>query len=107
MSEPDLGELVHVAGTVLTFGQYRRQRCSWCGALLQEYDLANISRPLEPGEDPDNPEPWEPAAWPVGGLVAVVDGGPRAMWVVKPEQIGGEPQAPGNSCMNLDREVTR
>ena len=38
-------EIIHVAGTPVTFGSITRQRCCWCGALIQERDLARISRP--------------------------------------------------------------
>lgn len=87
----------------------RRQRCVWCGALLQEYDLSNIARPLEPGEDPENTKSWEPAEWAVGEQVAV-DG--NASWVVEPEvEIDPETkeevvQVPPSSCMALDPAIT-
>ncbi|MET0604284.1 MAG: hypothetical protein ABW167_20025 [Baekduia sp.] len=74
----------------------RRQRCAWCGALIQGYDLSRIARPTEPGEDPD--VAWEPAIW--DGLVAV-DGG--AFWsVVDPE----DGKIPPTSCMALEDHVT-
>lgn len=97
---------VHIAGTVVSMGSLRRQRCSWCGALLQEYDLAAISRPLEPGEDPEHPEPWEPGAWAVGGLVRLSGTFPRVGEAVEPELKDGVPQAPEDSCLVLDRMVT-
>lgn len=104
-SEP--AEVVHVAGPTLRAGHVRRQRCSWCGALLSEYDLSRIARPLEPGEDPENPEPWEPASWPVGGLVAISGTNPVCSRAVEPELVDGDPQIPADACMALDDEVTR
>lgn len=98
---------IHIAGVCVYMGSLRRQRCSWCGALLHEYDLANIARPLEPGEDPENPEPWEPGSWEVGGLVQMEGTFPCVSFVVEPELVDGEAQAPDTSCMRLDPEVTR
>jgi hypothetical protein len=94
-----MSEIIHIAGPVVIFRSIQRQRCSWCGALIQEHDLARISRPLEPDEDPDNPEPWEPGHWEVGGLVAMEGTFPAASWVVEPEVEDGEAQAPELSCM--------
>ena len=98
---------IHIAGPTLTYDGIRRQRCSWCGALIQEYDLNNISRELEPGEDPDNPEPWEPASWAVGDEVAAVGVFPRTSWSVDTEFRDGVPIAHNDSCMRIDLEVTR
>lgn len=98
-------EVVHVAGPTLRAGNVRRQRCSWCGALLSEYDLTRIARPLEPGEDPD--APWEPSSWPVGGLVGISGTNPICSRIVDPEMVDGEPQIPADSCMAVSDEVTR
>lgn len=88
-----MAEIVHVAGPTLTYDTVRRQRCLWCGALIDEYDLSRIARPLEPDEDPDNPKPWEPGHW--EGLVAV-DGNMR--WSIDEPPDG---KAPERSCMRL------
>lgn len=50
-------EILHLAGPVVVYGNVRRQRCVWCGALIQEMPLARMARQLEPGEDPDSPAP--------------------------------------------------
>jgi hypothetical protein len=106
VSDDDLSEVIHIAGPTIAANAIRRQRCMWCGALISEDDLANIARPLEPGEDPDNPEPWEPAAWGVNELVAVAGTNPRAKWLVEPVVEDGHTKIPERSCMNLDNAVT-
>lgn len=69
MSAP--GVVVHIVGPEVQIGTRRRQRCSWCGTLLEDMDLANMAVPVEYG--PDGEElPWEgPPGWPVGALMAV------------------------------------
>lgn len=91
-----MAEIIHVAGPVITVGTLRRQRCTWCGALVEEHDLAMVSRPVEAGEDPD--VPWEPAVW--TGLVAV-DG--HVFWAVADPEDG---KIPPTSCMALEDAVT-
>lgn len=104
----ELSEVLHLVGPVVTVGTAMRQRCSWCGALILDHDLAKISRMLEPGEDPDNPDPWKPATWPFGGLVAMAGVFPAVTWVVEPEyHEDGTPKVPESSCMNVDDAVTR
>lgn len=102
MGDAGPAEVIHVAGPTITVGSIRRQRCQWCGALIQEYDLARLSRPLEPGEDPESPEPWEPGRW--TGLVAISGTFPVMSRAV-PEPEDGK--VPEGSCMALDEEVTR
>lgn len=86
-----MGPLIHVAAPPLTFGTVRRQRCAWCGALIDEYDLASIAAPVERDAE-GNIIPFEgPGAW--VGLVAV-DGGHR--WAVDDPADG---RAPESSCM--------
>lgn len=103
----ELSEVIHVAAQTLRAGTVRRQRCSWCGALIGEVDLARIARPLEPGEDPDHPEPWEPAEWSPGSLVSISGVWPVVLRAVEPILRDGEPQIPEGSCMDLDLAVTR
>jgi hypothetical protein len=101
---------VHLAGPTATVGAIRRQRCAWCGALLEECDLANIARPLEPGEDPEHPKPWEPASWEMGALVRVLGTSPRVGMVVEQERHPEHPDSfsiPPDSCMALEEAVTR
>lgn len=86
-------EVIHIAGRDIQIGEYLRQRCGWCGAILVDYALDRIAVPL--GQDP------RPATWPDGDLIAVC--GP-ASWVV--EHVDGEP-LPERACARLDPEATR
>lgn len=95
--------IVHLAGPVITFGSACRQRCSWCGALVEEQDLTNVGvleadRPAERRGQPltvDDLSWWE-------GLVAVDDhAGVRVSTSVEPDVRDGEPVAPERSCMRL------
>lgn len=100
--------VIHIAGPVVTAGSLRRQRCCWCGALIDEYDLANVARPLEPGENPENLEPWAPAQWEVGDHV-LVDGGMKT--VVELEAVIDDDghtafKIDGRACMSIDNAVT-
>lgn len=56
------GVVIHIAGIDVQVGSRVRQRCSWCGAVLMDFDLATIN--VEVGSDPKPPR-WEP-----GRLVA-------------------------------------
>ena len=38
--------VVHIAGNDVQVGSRLRQRCAWCGAVLVDYDLANIAVPV-------------------------------------------------------------
>lgn len=108
MPSSDPAEVVHIAGGVVTANGVKRQRCMWCGALLLEYDLANVARPLEPGEDPD--APWSPAMFDVGSHVAVSGTWPKMMRVVEPDphpEQEGDLLIPDGSCLDLDPAVTR
>lgn len=53
-----MAALVHIAGAPIEISGQLRQRCGWCGMVL---------------EDPENPKPWRPATWPVA--ILVLDGG--------------------------------
>lgn len=60
---------VHIAGDTLTiFGRFMRQRCSWCGIVLVEYDLEKVA--VQVGDPP-------PGSFSTGALV-LVDGGMMA-----------------------------
>lgn len=85
--------VTHIAGVDTHINHRLRQRCAWCGALLIDYDLANLAVPV--GQDPT------PATWPVGGLV-LVDGN---MSTAVPHTDGGP--LPMDACGRLDPEVTR
>lgn len=86
------GSITHIAGLDVQVGRYLRQRCAWCGAVLSDYDLANVA--VLEGHNP------RPAMWGVGELVAL-DG--NASWVVDHED-GAE--LPANACVQLDPAVT-
>jgi hypothetical protein len=91
---------VHIAGPTLRVGNVRRQRCVWCGALLEEYDLTRVSRALEPGE---------PASWEVGELVRLSGTFPRAAVAVEATPHAEDADAfaiPDDSCMALSDAVT-
>lgn len=85
--------VLHVAGLDVCINQRLRQRCAWCGALLLDYDLANVAVPV--GQE------GAPGIWPFGKLV-LVDGG---MSVLVEIEEGGE--LPEGSCGRIDPEVTR
>jgi hypothetical protein len=84
--------ITHIAGGQVRVGTRLRQRCSWCGALLCDYDLERIAVPV--GQDP------APAMWETGRLVEV-DGG---MSVVLDHEDGDE--IPANACARIDDAVT-
>lgn len=87
--------VTHIAGADITIGGRRlRQRCSWCGAILLDYDLANVAVMVEPGEQAE-----PPATWPVGRLVRVHGG----MSTVLDETE----ELPEDACGKVDDEVTR
>lgn len=85
--------VVHIAGLpVVVDGTQQRQRCSWCGAVLLDNDLARMMVPV-------GQEGGEPATWEVGSLVAV-DGG--ISYVVEPV----EDKLPDEACARLPHDVT-
>jgi len=90
MSEP--AGVIHIAGAQVRIGTQLRQRCSWCGAVLCDYELTLIAVPE--GQDS------EPAMWRTGDLVAVNG---NASWVVE-HQDGAE--LPVGACGKLDHAVT-
>lgn len=85
--------LTHIAGIDVQVGARLRQRCAWCGAVLIDYDLANIAAPV--GQE------GRPATWTIGGLVEV-DGGLSVAVDHEPEH-----PLPDNACAKLDADVTR
>lgn len=88
--------VVHIAGHEVQVGEFLRQRCAWCGAVLEDYDLSRLMYTVD-----TPPEQRRPATWPVGGLIEV-DGG--VTWVV--DHDDGK-TLPANACAVLDVEVTR
>lgn len=89
------GPVTHIAGQCITVhGVYMRQRCSWCGAILLDYDLRNIAVPIEQAWTP-------PCQWTVGDLVRVEGDFPKCYSVV--EYVD---KLPADACAMLDPEVT-
>ncbi len=87
--------VAHLAGPDLTVdGRYMRQRCSWCGAILIDYDLTMVSVPT--GQD-------GPSFYGFGKWVEVTDGNPRIFTTLDWE---GE-KLPPTSCMRWPVEETR
>lgn len=90
----------HLAGPAITVdGRYMRQRCSWCGAVLLDYDLANVGVPE--GQD-------GPSGWALDAMIRQSDHG-AVSYVVEPERsaTGDGVKLPDDSCMRIDPEVTR
>jgi hypothetical protein len=84
--------ITHIAGVQVQVGSRLRQRCSWCGAVLCDYDLQRIA--VLEGQDP------RPGMWETGALVEV-DG--NASFVV--EHMDGA-ELPPEACAQLDDDVT-
>jgi len=90
--------IIHIAGVDITLhGTHLRQRCSWCGYVLMEYDLTRVAVPI--GQDPT------PGRWEIGALVAV-DG--DCSWTVEPEfsESGEQNKLPDGACALLPPEMT-
>jgi hypothetical protein len=68
------GGIIHIAGPVVLVGNHHRQRCSWCGAVIDDQDLTMIAFQITE----DNPHPtygrWEQGGliWQQGGETGVV-----------------------------------
>lgn len=84
--------LTHIAGAQVQVGSRIRQRCSWCGAMLCDYDLERIAVLI--GQDPT------PAMWETGRLIEV---GGNASWQLDHED-GDE--IPDSACARIDDAVT-
>lgn len=87
------GEVVHIAGREVQIGALLRQRCSWCGALLIDYDISRIAVPV--GQD------LYPGTWAVGGLVGVLGNAQYAVAHNDGDCL------PSTCCGSLDPEVSR
>lgn len=103
MAEPD-ESIVHLAGPACGYGSVWRQRCMWCGALVEEHDLTSVGM-LEadrPEERRGKPLTVDDLCW-WDGLVSVDDHtSVRVSSAFEPEVgEGGSPIAPERSCMRL------
>ena len=105
-----MSHLVHLAAQPLRAANLIRQRCAWCGALIDEHDLDRIAVAIGPGEtEADarrslvNDDGTPAGGW--EGLVAVdvCEGVVTAKWAVPDPEDG---KIPADSCMNLDPGVT-
>jgi hypothetical protein len=98
-----MGDLVHLAGPPIRAANVIRQRCAWCGALLDEKDLDRIA--MRVGDPPLVDEDGKPTGGWVGlvGVSTNADGSFVAMWAV-PEP--DDEKIPKDSCMALDPAVT-
>lgn len=98
------GSVVHIAGVDVTVGDRYRQRCSWCGAVLFDYDLTRLAVQTPEGWDDMTDEQKaaavKPGAWPIGALVARNG---AATYVVDHED--GQP-VPPECCAHLDHDLT-
>lgn len=92
-----MAEIVHVAAQPVTFGSMQRQRCAWCGALIEERDHSRMAVAVPPNssEEVRREEVARAAETRWEGLVAV-DGHVR--WAVDDPEDG---LAPERSCMRL------
>jgi hypothetical protein len=85
--------VVHIAGHQAQVGPHLRQRCAWCGEILEDHDLRRIAVPV--GQDP-RPGLWAP------GVLVLIDGG----LAVAVDHNDGD-DVPGNCCAALDPAATR
>lgn len=94
-------EIIHFPGPVMTFAMTCRQRCAWCGALIQEIDMANVSIQESSRREERRGMPYDADdfAW-FNGLVAIDshENGPSMLRAVEDPADG---KAPERSCMML------
>jgi hypothetical protein len=79
--------MIHIVGLDIRIGARVRQRCAWCGIVIEDVDLANM---MSPAGSP----PWRP--WNPGELLEVT-GNMRS--VVRHED--GSP-LPDGMCVDVD-----
>lgn len=91
--------IIHFPAQAMQFGSVVRQRCAWCGALIQERDLANIGMPEADRREDRRGKPIEAdeVGW-WSGLVAVSGTNPVILSAVDDPPDG---KAPDRSCMVL------
>lgn len=86
----------HIAGPMITvMGRYMRQRCSWCGYVLDEYDLERVAAP--------EGQSGSPVGFPVGEQVFVdPTHNPVVSYVIATELLtddGSEGKLAEDSCV--------
>lgn len=98
--------VVHIIGFPAQVGSIRRQRCAWCGALLDEMDFSRVAWSL----NDDGTDPGPPPYWPVGDLIEVDGGVQRVIDLDELPDHPDDPESkkiPDNCCATLDTEVTK
>lgn len=91
-------QVVHLAGDCITVaGRHMRQRCSWCGAVLIDYDLTRVMSP----EGQAGPGGFKP-----GALIALAGDFPQMSWEIEFDPETGKLSEIDGCCMNLDPAVT-
>lgn len=94
----------HIIGPPMTMnsatrGLVRRQRCLWCGALVDEMELERVAVQVPADGSPPRP----PATWEPGAVIRVQGTNPRMTSVV---EVGPDDLLPDDACANIDYEVT-
>lgn len=85
--------VVHIVGIDVQARGQRRQRCAWCGAVIEDASAGEVMVPVEHAGDPC-------PSWQVGAFVAV-DGNHRYVVEHKPGDA-----LPAGCCALLPHEVT-
>lgn len=90
-------ELVHLAGPAITYDNVQRQRCVWCGALIDERDLSRMAVQVDPNasEEVQNEEATRALELKWEGFVAVNG---HVRWSL---EWPNDDKAPERSCMRL------
>lgn len=99
MSATDDGQIIHIAAQPVLVGTHHRQRCAWCGAIIEDQDLTMAARLLE-----DADKPWP--AWPTGELISTTAGEPGGGGVTFVVAHEDGAVLPDGCCAKLDPAVT-
>jgi hypothetical protein len=95
-----VAEIVHLAGPQITFDNVVRQRCVWCGAMIEERDLSNMAVATDSDASPEVQQEEANRAVRAGweGFVAIEGTFPVVKSAVDEPEDG---KAPERSCMRL------
>jgi hypothetical protein len=103
-SQVEAPAIIHIAGPVCGFGSVWRQRCQWCGGLIEERDLSRIAviETDRPPERQGQPLDVEEFGW-WDGLVAMAGTFPAMTWAVDADEFydDGTPKVAPRMCMVL------
>lgn len=96
----------HLSGPAITFGPQVRQRCVWCGFIIEDTDLTRVAVMLN--EDGSTP-PW--SSFPEHKFLRITgNGGFRGTSVVSEDELFGDEddsvRVPDDCCMRLPAELT-